>query len=80
MCYILEYVSWVVASARWTVVPEGSRNPVVILKVIYDLLKIVGNSVSNVQIAFISMTYLGLHSLALVITCFWLIPIFDFGL
>ena len=43
-------------------VPEGSRNPVVCVyitadfKVIYvhDLLKIVGNSVSNVQIACIS--------------------------
>ena len=23
MCYILEYVSWVVASARWTVCPRG---------------------------------------------------------
>ena len=23
MCYILKYVSWVVASARWTVCPRG---------------------------------------------------------
>ena len=55
-------------------VPEGSRNPVVCLtadlKVIYvhDLLKIVGNSVSNVQIAFISSDLLG--SSLFGITCF----------
>ena len=50
------------------------------LKVIYvhDLLKIVGNSVSNVQIAFISSDLL--RSSLFGITCFWLIPIFDFGL
>ena len=41
----------------------------------HDLLKIVGNSVSNVQIAFIS-SYL-LRSSLFGITCFWLIPIFD---
>ena len=50
---------------------KSSRNTMCLtadLKVIYvhDLLKIVGNSVSNIQIAFISkVTYLGLHSLAL---------------
>ena len=62
-------------------VPEGSRNPVVCvyltadLKVIYvhDLLKIVRNSVSNVQIAFISSDLLG--SSLFGIPCFWLIPI-----
>ena len=66
-------------------VPEGSRNPVVCvltadLKVMYvhDLLKIVGNSVSNVQIAFISSDLL--RSSLFGITCFWLIPVFDFGL
>ena len=69
-------------------VPEGSRNPVQLsclcltadLKVIYvhDLLKIVGNSVSNFQIAFISSDLL--RSSLFDITCFWLIPIFDFGL
>ena len=50
------------------------------LKVIYvhDLLNIVGNSVSNVQIAFISSDLL--RSSLFGITCFWLIPIFDFGL
>ena len=58
-------------------VPEGSRNPVVWftadLKVIYvhDLLKIVGNSVSNVQIAFFSTGLL--RSSLFGITCFWLI-------
>ena len=50
------------------------------LKVIYvhDLLKIVGNSASNVQIAFISSDLL--RSSLFGITCFWLIPVFDFGL
>ena len=50
------------------------------LKVIYlhNLLKIVGNSVSNVQIAFISSDLL--RSSLFGITCFWLIPVFDFGL
>ena len=44
----------------------------------HDLLKIVGNSVSNVQIAFISSDLL--RSSLFGITCFWLIPVFDFGL
>ena len=50
------------------------------LKVIYvhDLLKIVGNSVSNVQIAFISSDLLRFSLFG--ITCFWLIPVFDLGL
>ena len=50
------------------------------LKVIYvhDLLKIVGNSVSNVQIALVSSDLL--RSSLFGITCFWLIPVFDFGL
>ena len=50
------------------------------LKVIYvhDLLKIVGNSLSNVQIAFISSDLLG--SSLFGINCFWLISVFDFGL
>ena len=50
------------------------------LKVIYvhDLLKIVGNSVSNVQIAFIFSDLL--RSSLFGITCFWLIPVFGFGL
>ena len=42
------------------------------------LLKIVGNSVSNVQIAFISSDLL--RSSLFGSTCFWLIPVFDFGL
>ena len=42
------------------------------------ILKIVGNSVSNVQIAFISSDLL--RSSLFGITCFWLIPVFDFGL
>ena len=46
----------------------------------HDLLKIVGNSVSNVQIAFISSDLHVLRSSLFGITCFWLIPIFDFGL
>ena len=53
-------------------VPEGSRNLCLTadLKAIYvhDLLKIVGNSVSNVQIAFISSDLL--HSSLVGITCF----------
>ena len=50
------------------------------LEIIYvhDLLKIVENSVSNVQIAFISSDLL--KSSLFGITCFWLIPVFDFGL
>ena len=68
MCYILEYVSWVVASARWTICPIY----------VHDLLKKVGNSVSNVKIAFISSDLL--RSSLFGITCFWLIPVFDFGL
>ena len=43
-----------------------------------DLLKIVGNSVSNVQIVFISRDLL--RSSLFGITCFWLIPVLDFGL
>ena len=39
-------------------------------------MKIVGNSVSNVQIAFISSDLL--RSSLFGITCFWLIPVFDF--
>ena len=45
---------------------------------VHDLLKIVGNSVSNIQIAFISSDLL--RSSLFGTTCFWLIPIFDFGL
>ena len=45
---------------------------------VHDLLKIVGNSVSYVQIAFISSDLLMLSLFG--ITCFWLIPIFVFGL
>ena len=45
---------------------------------ITDLLKIVRNSVSNVQIAFISSDLL--RSSLFGITSFWLIPVFDFGL
>ena len=41
-------------------------------------MKIVGNSVSNVQIAFISSDLL--RSSLFGITCFWLILVFDFGL
>ena len=50
------------------------------LKVIYvhDLLKIVGNSVSNVQIGFIFRDLL--WSLLFGITCFWLIPVFELSL
>ena len=36
-----------------------------IFLILIFLMKIVGNSLSNVQIAFILMTYLGLHCLAL---------------
>ena len=43
-----------------------------------DLMKIVGNSVPNVQIPFISSDLL--RSSLFGVTCFWLIPVFDFGL
>ena len=43
-----------------------------------DLIKIVGNSVSNVKIAFISSDLL--RSSLFGVTCFWLIPVFGFGL
>ena len=49
-----------------------------ILEYMHDLLKIVGNSVSNVQIASISSDLL--RSSLFGVTCFWLIPVFDFGL
>ena len=41
-------------------------------------MKIVGNSVLDVQIAFVSSDLL--RSTLFGITCFWLIPVFDFGL
>ena len=55
------------------------------LEVVYvhDLLKIVGNSASNVQVLFL-VTYLGLHSLASPVLahsafCLWLVSISDEG-
>ena len=44
----------------------------------HDLLKIVGNSVSNVQIGFISSDLL--RSSHLWHYLFWLIAVYDFGL
>ena len=48
-----EVKNWILYTADWKVI------------YVHDSLKIVGNSVSNVQIAFFLVTYLGLHSLAL---------------
>ena len=61
-----EVKNWILYTADWKVI------------YVHDSLKIVGNSVSNVQIAFISSDLL--RSSLLWHYLFWLLPVFDLGL